>query len=389
MLEEFSYDPWGRRRDANNWNNYEVTEPTLFTRGHTGHEHIGGYGLINMNGRVYDARLGRFLSPDPYIQSPFSQSFNRYSYVVNNPLKYIDPDGYRRQPRTRANPDELPPPQNNIGGGFINNNPNSPGYYPPIGGAFSGFGGGFMNPFSIGGSSWVNSFRVGIRPPGFGDNGLGFGGVYFDWYSGTYRCTNTNGLRQKHWRDAYDVLIAHKENPNGITLPPITYIWSGRRGSGRIVGGVPKWWGDHPARWGSWNAANGGGNDWLDPTLNYSSKANGGLAVATGTREVLEWEYIRQARINRALSGNYSQTVKHSMRAIKAVGKFTAVASMGISWVDYANNPTTGNLIQAIANTGLVFVRVNPLTGIIIGVADVTGASDYVYDQIGGFIDDF
>jgi hypothetical protein len=137
------------------------------------------------------------------------------------------------------------------------------------------------------------------------------------------------------------------------------------------------------------DAANGGGNDWLDPTLNYSSKANGGLATATGAREVLEWEYIRQARINRALSGNYSQTVKHSMRAIKAVGKFTGVASMGISWADYANNPTTGNLIQAIANTGLVFVRVNPITGIIIGFADVTGASDYVYDQIGDFINHF
>ena len=62
---------------------------------------------------------------------------------------------------------------------------------------------------------------------------------------------------------------------------------------------------------------------------------------------------------------------------------------MGISWTDHANNRITGNLIQAIANTGLVGVRVNPITGIIIGVADVTGASDYVYDQIGGLIDNF
>ena len=47
-----------------------------------------------MNGRVYDPRLGRFLSPDPYVQAPgYSQSFNRYSYVWNNPLKYTDPDG--------------------------------------------------------------------------------------------------------------------------------------------------------------------------------------------------------------------------------------------------------------------------------------------------------
>jgi RHS repeat-associated core domain len=47
-----------------------------------------------MNARLYDAALGRFLSPDPYVQMPdFSQNFNRYSYCVNNPLIYIDPSG--------------------------------------------------------------------------------------------------------------------------------------------------------------------------------------------------------------------------------------------------------------------------------------------------------
>ena len=43
---------------------------------------------------MYDAKLGRFLSPDNYIQEPFStQSFNRYGYVWNNPLKFTDPSG--------------------------------------------------------------------------------------------------------------------------------------------------------------------------------------------------------------------------------------------------------------------------------------------------------
>jgi hypothetical protein len=47
-----------------------------------------------MNGRLYDPVLGRFLSPDPYIADPaFTQSYNRYSYVLNNPLKYNDPTG--------------------------------------------------------------------------------------------------------------------------------------------------------------------------------------------------------------------------------------------------------------------------------------------------------
>jgi RHS repeat-associated protein len=57
-------------------------------------QHPPQFGLINMNARLYDPALGRFLSPDPYVQAPdFSQSFNRYSYCVNNPLMYVDEDG--------------------------------------------------------------------------------------------------------------------------------------------------------------------------------------------------------------------------------------------------------------------------------------------------------
>ncbi|OIR25422.1 hypothetical protein BGC33_06485 [Bathymodiolus thermophilus thioautotrophic gill symbiont] len=52
-------------------------------------------GFIHMNGRVYDPSIGRFLSADPNIQSPYNtQSYDRYSYVLNNPLKYTDPSGF-------------------------------------------------------------------------------------------------------------------------------------------------------------------------------------------------------------------------------------------------------------------------------------------------------
>jgi RHS repeat-associated protein len=65
-----------------------------FFRGYTGHEMLNDYGLINMNGRLYDPCIGRFLSPDNYVQQPTnSQNFNRYSYCLNNPLKYTDPSG--------------------------------------------------------------------------------------------------------------------------------------------------------------------------------------------------------------------------------------------------------------------------------------------------------
>lgn len=67
---------------------------SLLGRGYTGHEHFFEVGLIHMNGRMYDAQLGRFLSPDNHIQEPFNpQNFNRYSYALNNPLMYVDPSG--------------------------------------------------------------------------------------------------------------------------------------------------------------------------------------------------------------------------------------------------------------------------------------------------------
>ena len=94
-IDEYSFDAWGRRRDKDNWSYTLSGEPALFAdRGFTGHEYLEDFNLYNMNGRLYDPVLGRFLSPDPYIADPsFTQSYNRYSYVLNNPLKYNDPTG--------------------------------------------------------------------------------------------------------------------------------------------------------------------------------------------------------------------------------------------------------------------------------------------------------
>jgi RHS repeat-associated protein len=112
QFEFFGYDAWGRRYrfDRPNigpvdifWFDQRLPHPgdlvrvlDCFSRGFTGHEHLDMFGLINMNGRIYDPVLGRMLSPDPYVQAPtFTQSFNRYSYVFNNPLRWIDPTGYK------------------------------------------------------------------------------------------------------------------------------------------------------------------------------------------------------------------------------------------------------------------------------------------------------
>ncbi|MDO5666026.1 MAG: RHS repeat-associated core domain-containing protein [Bacteroidia bacterium] len=96
MKAEYSYDAWGRLRNPVTQVAYVPgREPALFLgRGYTGHEHLPWFGLVNMNARLYDPLLGRFLSPDPYVQNPFmTQNYNRYTYAMNNPLVYIDQDG--------------------------------------------------------------------------------------------------------------------------------------------------------------------------------------------------------------------------------------------------------------------------------------------------------
>ncbi len=94
-----AFGPWGQRRMGDTWSNQAPTTTTLVngisTRGFTGHEMLDSAGIIHMNGRIYDPETARFLSPDPIIQElGNTQNFNRYSYVLNNPLRYTDPSGY-------------------------------------------------------------------------------------------------------------------------------------------------------------------------------------------------------------------------------------------------------------------------------------------------------
>lgn len=96
VMERLAYEAFGKRRfpegmtDPNN-----IIEGATTDRGYTNHEHLEELGLIHMNGRIFDPQIGRFMSADPYVESPFStQSYNRYSYVGNNPLTYTDPSGF-------------------------------------------------------------------------------------------------------------------------------------------------------------------------------------------------------------------------------------------------------------------------------------------------------
>jgi RHS repeat-associated protein len=94
-IERRHFDPWGNLSKLQvNGIETKDTNLMLTQRGFTGHEHFYEQDIIHMNGRIYDPKLRMMLSPDINILDPTdSQHFNRYSYALNNPLKYTDPSG--------------------------------------------------------------------------------------------------------------------------------------------------------------------------------------------------------------------------------------------------------------------------------------------------------
>lgn len=96
VVERYAYDPWGARRNPDDWTQKDSRTIWIVARGYTGHEHLDQFGIINMNGRVYDPLTAQFFSPDPFIQSPGNWlNYNRYGYCFGNPFRYTDPSGYK------------------------------------------------------------------------------------------------------------------------------------------------------------------------------------------------------------------------------------------------------------------------------------------------------
>jgi RHS repeat-associated protein len=95
VAERLSYDAWGKRRNPNGADDPSGHITSQTTRGFTGQEELDDVGLVHLNGRVYDPLIGRMMSADPMVPDPLNaQAWNRYSYVINNPLAFTDPNGY-------------------------------------------------------------------------------------------------------------------------------------------------------------------------------------------------------------------------------------------------------------------------------------------------------
>ena len=95
VQEHDYYDAWGKRRHADGTDDTSDTmASSIANRGYTTQEQVNEIAWLNLNARMYDPQIGKFMSTDPMVGRPFStQGWNRYAYVSNNPLRYVDPTG--------------------------------------------------------------------------------------------------------------------------------------------------------------------------------------------------------------------------------------------------------------------------------------------------------
>jgi len=99
VLQRMSYDPWGRRRNTDGSDDIDTSLGTLSNlhnhAGYTGQEQLDHLALVHLNGRIYDPITSRMISADPTVPDPSdTQHLNRYTYVSNNALTFVDPSGF-------------------------------------------------------------------------------------------------------------------------------------------------------------------------------------------------------------------------------------------------------------------------------------------------------
>lgn len=97
---------------------------------------------------------------------------------------------------------------------------------------------------------------------------------------------------------------------------------------------------------------------------------------------------VKEASVGLAKkSGDIGKAGERFLSITKFIGKATGITGAFIAVYEYRDDPTTAGLIKVGTTIGLVFVRVNPFVAIGLGIADVSGASDWLYQKIGDSID--
>ncbi len=323
VIERLSFDPWGRRRNPVDWSFNNVPSTHKFAYGYTSHEHLDDFGLINMGGRLYDPFVARFLSPDPVVQNPhLTDNYNLYTYALNNPLKYIDPSGYNYKPW------------------YWNQNT-----------SWAGVNIGRYNMSPGSGNHYSDSFRS--REGNFYlMSQKTFDNIYGPNSSMNYINNMNLEKREK---------LARPDVP-GVWLEEVEVVdFNGIPGSGRLSGGIPKWWGNY-----------GGDLDGMDIAnyiaSNLGTIAGGAQYGINSMSNKQQWKYsykiskyFKGNSINiqtRAIKHGFNGILKNASRKITYVGGILAIGDIAIDGELRASH---------LLNVGMVGMSAIPVAGWIIG----------------------
>jgi hypothetical protein len=305
-------------------------------------------------------------SPDPFVQAPGNpQNYNRFTYALNNPLKYIDPSGYIYKPD------------------YWNTKPTFSPYFGP--GYKGSIGPGSGNHWSDQNRSEWGNFMVRNQRSYDGMYGQGAyvlaNEVYKNpdirtqWISG--QASLQNGFWVQSWEEEpYKDFGLH----GGIQLPSFNLIHTfyGFKGnSGRVD-----------------EAAGGGGNN----SIEYVGAVNDiALATVMGYNTLdngLKRKYAHQLskRIN-AKSGNIYQSAKSfgkgSAKVLGKTANFVAVGSITYDFISGEANTATivdaGMLIGGTAAVFFIGTAAAPFVlgvGVVYGVGCLFGFDDYLNETL-------
>ncbi len=307
--------------------------------------------------------IGRFLSPDPYIQAPyFAQNFDRYSYVWNNPLKYVDPSGYLMKPYYRNNG------LSGIGASRMQYNNyldwaygrglyalEGPGIvnmeFMPVS-LFGGIGGGW---FTLSSSGMMLSDNGGFNgaQSAFHDGSIGV------WVVSTWQEGCTIVTREQNGDFAYITLFAFAYCETFVPFYSSSDSYF-----------------DH-----SFSSGSNNGFDGTKPDLGLLSNTGGGISLAMSTNEIGIGVASR--------FGEVAPGVLKFANGCRWLGAVGGAVATGVSVYNIVSSPSTATTMDyvdaGVGGVGLaftIFCASNPLGWVVGGATGIYFIGRAIYEEV-------
>jgi RHS repeat-associated protein len=402
VVEKRLYDAWGEVVRVQDGQGTVLNGFKVLDRGYTGHEHLHSVGLIHMNGRLYDPKLHRFLQPDNYIQDPYNtQNYNRYAYVLNNPLKYTDPSGEVIEFGAAVLIGAFIAATTYTLTALLADVPFTPeGFLKAtiIGAASAAV------TFGIGtGTSTIGNFYVRATVQAF-SHGTFQGGMS-EVQGGKFITGFASGSLSSIVSSAFSGGSSYDANGNAIAgsgwggAGSFAQSNIGMVAFGTVMGGA--------------GASLTGGNFWqgaasglvvsglnhamhkmsddseIDPPtkkkLNAKSQENDTFKKISDALGAIGLGTDAKMMILNMAKGNLT-AVSGYLKGMNFLSGALGVGAIGVAAYQYVQSPTTSNLLSLVGTSATVLLA-GPAGGFIVGLLDVTGVSTNIYNFLGTAID--